>query len=249
MMYIVSIVLTVIINIAPIGRIPDSLEGVGYNLNALVREANELKANINSQDDYLAHKYDIEYLNGDLDKLRNDTPEMSDVPELKTLYKECKSILDEIEKKVEDYRRQQVIDSLDVIFDSFVTRLDSILTKGKSYEERKMGDSVKVVKSHVDSDVWPELQQVRVQYALYISASESLSGKLKNMEQVRDEVKQLSEKNKPKVGDILLKLLVVAGVLTVVGGVVGGKIQSRKLQKKAAEAMRKKEPEDEVFEL
>ena len=243
-----SIAFTALTAIVPSGRIPDSLEGIGHSLNALIREANELKSGIITQSDYEAHKYDIEYLAGDLEKLRGETPEMSDVPELKSLYKECKSILGEIEKNVEAYRRQQVADSLEDVFSSFVSRMDSLLAKGKAFEQRKMGDSVKVVKSSVDTDLWPELMQVKGQYASYINGSESIAAKVKQIEQTRDEIKQLSEKTKPKLGDILLKVLVVVGVLTVVGAIVGGKIQSRKLQKRAADAMKQK-PEEEVYEL
>lgn len=243
-----SIAFTALTAIVPSGRIPDSLEGIGHSLNTLIREANELKSGIITQSDYEAHKYDIEYLAGDLEKLRGETPEMSDVPELKSLYKECKSILGEIEKNVEAYRRQQVADSLEDVFSSFVSRMDSLLAKGKAFEQRKMGDSVKVVKSSVDTDLWPELMQVKGQYASYINGSESIAAKVKQIEQTRDEIKQLSEKTKPKLGDILLKVLVVVGVLTVVGAIVGGKIQSRKLQKRAADAMKQK-PEEEVYEL
>lgn len=245
---------TIWMSASPAPAIPDSLKSVSYTLNDISRSIEALKADINTPEDYELHRYELEYLCDDLEKVKVGTPSMSDFPELKAMYIQCKSSIGEIDKKIEVYRRGKVTDSLIKVASVLEQRFDSVLLMGHVLEEHKRGDSVKMLKQNMDVDLWPDVQMLRSQYSTFMSENEELAECVSRIESKRVDIKELSEKERPKIGDILLKVLVVVGVLTMIGGVVVSRLQSRKIQKKAkamqqqAEAMMSNKNED-VYEL
>ena len=215
-------------------RLSDSLAMYERKLTNYSRQVDELYDKIETPTDRKVYDVDIDILRSDLENLRKSSDLIADEPELNKIYGYCRKRLAQIDEKVEKYRMERTCDSLLKEESNCQRTLDSMLSRGHQLVQRQRGDSVKMLKQDLE-DNWCEIQQMRTTYNSAWDHDKRLADGYSRLQKTRDEIKALSEKEKLKIGDILMKVLVVLGVITILIGVVGSNIRSKKLKKKAAE--------------
>lgn len=213
-------------------RVPDTLEGVYLQLEELTGKVDAICAEIRSRQDYADKKTDIEMFKEDLSRLIDKHPEINSVAELRELHRQCRKKLDEIEVRVQEYERALLADSFELVLHHWYDRFDSVLQVGEKLVEDKQGDSVKCLKSKVN-DWWNDVEIMRAEHPDVFSGGTVCMKSYQAVKQRKAQINELSEHQRPKPGDVLMKVLVVVGVLTMIGGVVGSRIRGKKLQKKA----------------
>ncbi|MBP5541768.1 MAG: hypothetical protein J6X88_08990 [Bacteroidales bacterium] len=216
------------------GSPTDSIRAAESQLTAIVKEAHELSVLIVTPDDKERYSLDISLVEKRMSRLEQDYPIVVTDEYLSQLYKQYLGAMKTIEDNLVRYRRGQVQDSLERIMARWSPRFDSLLVVGAGYAEKKEADSVRMVKSQAD-EWWTSIGETHRTYSDHFDADETLRQHYQHIEETRGEIRNLSEKERIKLRDILLVGGVLVGVVAIVGGMLGAKIKSKKLLKKAQE--------------
>lgn len=212
----------------------DSLRAAESQLTAIVKEAHELSVLITTPDEKERYSLDLSMLEKRMSRLEQDYPMVVTDDYLSQLYKQYLGAMKTIEDNLMRFRRGQVQDSLQKVMARWSPRFDSLLSAGEAFVQKKEADSVRMVKSQAD-DWWMTITETHRTYSAHFDADETLQQHYQHIEQTRGEIRNLSEKERIKLRDILLVGGVLVGVLAMVGGMLGAKIKSKKLLKKAQE--------------
>lgn len=212
----------------------DSLRAAENQLTSIVKEAQKLGELINTPGDKALYDLDLSMMEKRMSRLEQDYPMVVTDEYLSQLYKQYLGALKTIDDNLVRYRRGQVQDSLLKVMSVWPPRFDSLFSVGRVYAENKEADSVRMVKGQSD-EWWMSINEAHRTYSDYFDSDETLRRHIQHIEQTRTEIRNLSEKERIKLRDILLVGGVLVSVLAIVGGMIGNRIKSKKLLKKAQE--------------
>lgn len=215
-------------------RSSDSLLAAERQLNSIVIEARELSNLIATPDDQKQYTTDLNLLAKRMERLEQDYPQILTDDDLSQIYRLYLNAMQAIEDKLSHYRHEQILDSLQSAVGKWCPRFDSLLVDGQAYANKKEADSVRMVKSQA-AEWWQRLVETHNMYADFFNSDDELKQYYSHIDQQNTEIRNLSEKEKIQLKDILLVGGVLAAVLAVVGGMIGTYAKNKKLLKKAQE--------------
>lgn len=214
-------------------HVPDSLEGRYGQLMKIEAKIRNLSSIIHSPADYKAMEVDLETVEGELKSVWEQLSEDGkDV--LRDSYIGCMKLLRDIGDDVEAFRREEISDSLEDVMHCWSVRFDSLAEAGIGLEARKQGDSVASLKGTA-GEWWQKVEALKESFAYAFGEGGRNAGYYSHIKERKEQISAFEEKKKVKVGDLLLKLLVAAGAIAMIGGMIGSRVRGRKMQKKAEE--------------
>lgn len=211
--------------------VPDSLEGVYTQLREYERQANHLQSEIETPQQKEESQITIELLYQDLQQYRKEHPEIANVKELVECYRNSMRALRTIENNVNRYVRQHTADSINRILAATTARFDSAFNEGRRLVDLHRGDSVKLLKGKVV--VWwaEDVESIRTAHQDLFAQGTELHEKYILIKKQRDAIAELSEKQPPKLREIMTFVLLALASITVIAGIVGSRIKANKIQK------------------
>lgn len=214
---------------------PDSLRMIQGQFRDVARNVEKISQRIQTPEDAQLYEFDINDNKSKIDRLENEYPDIKDDKKIVEYRRQIHECWKRIERNIQEYRHEQTLDSLQNVLSPWPARFDSLLAAGQRFSENKEADSVRQIKNYKATEWWNQISTMKSSYPEYFSEDEILKTEYSQIEQTKNAIQELSEKEKVKLRDILLVAGVIVGVMTMVIGMVGSRIREHKLQKKAEE--------------
>lgn len=208
--------------------VPDSLQYAYQKLEEISKEAKSLNYDITTPADLKRNSSKINILKKRMSNLEQRTPEIFDNKEMIKLYNLYNEYMLGIDDKVEQYKEYLLVDSLQNTLKQWLPRFDSLLSVGQQYVSRREVDSVRSVKRYSE-DWWNKINALRESNKSYFESDEQLKKNYASIDKARCEIRELEEKERPKVREILMLVAVIIGVVTLVVSIVTSIIKSKKM--------------------
>lgn len=224
------ICLLIALSFQAMSAVPDSLLEVRQKMILCLNDARDLSQAINTPSDLYNNETQLKLLETRMDNLKNRYPEIFDNKELYRIFEQYNRCMDGIKRKVEANQSRLLLDSLRLVMEMLSPTFDSLLDVGIYYADHKYGDSVRMVKRKAE-DLWQQTHTMHESNPSIFSSDEELKDGYGHISYIKGEIADLSEKERIKIKDLIIVVGVAIAAVSMVAGMVGTRIRSRKLMK------------------
>lgn len=210
--------------------VPDSLLDVYYDMRDIVRQTEDIAANVVDASDLKGYKYDLENLDERMTRIKTEHREVLTVKELTAVYTQYRSARDGMNRQVEEFEYTLRRDSIAKIIAGSKSQLQQLNSQATGIVERRQPDSLAILKQKADG-IFSEMTATQMAERDMFAREEAIASDYTAARQLNEQIQSVTAKQKTDIKDLLFKIILAAGMVIMIVGLIVNRVTAKRMMK------------------